>query len=349
MLCFLTKWRLALVMLFLLWGIGACANPAQAPTVIEPTVIEPTVVEPTVIEPTVIEPTVIEPTVIEPTVIEPTTEVIEVTPVPTAASTAGATVESNVPVVIPSTDTVSAGAQPTLLTASELLDRGFQSRDGAVSGNIKELLVDLTDGRVLFAMLEYGGFLNIGDTNIPVPLRALQWNADGELVLRLNKARLDALPDLGSDWPDLSNANWDDKIVAFWRESGFDPGFDFDNTTSIIMQARDIMNLPVGDIGLGKGEVVDLLLDLENSSVRYIVLSYGPLLGDQLIAVPFSAFNTQVFGNELTLGANLAPETLSAAPNFGPEALQSTPFDPALDAEALAYWQAQGFTVDIQQ
>jgi hypothetical protein len=109
------------------------------------------------------------------------------------------------------------------------------------------------------------------------------------------------------------------------------------------------MDRPVGDIGFGEGQVEDILVDVRQSRIKYIVLDYGPLLGDQLVAVPFSAFNTQVYEGNVQLGANLDPEALSTAPQFTVEALQADPFDRALDEEADRYWAEHGFVYEGDQ
>ncbi len=237
-------------------------------------------------------------------------------------------------------------ANSGLLTGSDLLDRNFSNADSTVNGEVEDLLLDFSSGRVLFATLEYGGFLDIGDTELPVPLAAFQLGAENNLILNFDEARLEALPDLGQDWPDLTDPGWDDDIVEFWREASVDPGFTFENNTSIIIWLSNLMDRPVGDIGFGEGKVTDILVDVNQSRIKYIVLDYGPLLGDQLVAVPFSAFNTQVYEGNVQLGADLDPDLLSAAPQFGPDALQADSFDRALDEEANRYWTERGFAVE---
>lgn len=324
----LRRYLLLSLLTLCLAALVACQTTEQPVVVEEPAAVEEPMTEGDALEPEVIEAD-------EAAIVETDEQ----------ADAANLTEENEIAVITPAGAGV-AGRQGRLLAATTLLDRNFENRDGAVSGEIENMLIDLTDGRVLFVTLEYGGFLNIGDKELPVPLNALQWGAEDELILNFDEARLDALPDLGGDWPDLTNAAWDDDIVQFWRETGFDPGFAFENTTSIIMRASNIMDLAVGDVGLGAGEVEDLLIDLDQSRIKYVILTYAPLLGDEVIAVPFSAFNTQVFQGELSFGANLDPNLLSDAPRFSADSVQADPFDPALDEETQAYWQGHGVAVE---
>ncbi|MCB0061648.1 MAG: PRC-barrel domain-containing protein [Caldilineaceae bacterium] len=246
---------------------------------------------------------------------------------------------------IPNNTTIGP-ATSGLLTGSDLLDHNFTNPSSTVNGEVQNVLLDFSSGRVLFVTLEYGGFLDIGDTEIPVPLNAFQLGTDNELILNFDETRLDALPDLGGDWPDLTDASWDDEIVQFWREATFDPGFDFENNTSIIIWLSDLIDQPVGDIGFGEGQVEDILIDVGQSRIKYIVLNYGPLLGEQFVALPFSALNTQVYDGNVQLGAALDADTLSAAPQITTEQLNADSFDPTLDEEASRYWTDRGFVVE---
>lgn len=240
-------------------------------------------------------------------------------------------------------EAVIAPATSSLLTGDNLLDHNFTNPSSTVNGEIEDVLLDFNSGRVLFATLEYGGFLDIGDTEIPIPLQAFQRGTEGELILDFDEARLEALPDLGGDWPNLTNDTWDDDIVQFWQEANVDPGFDFANNTNIIVWLSELVDRPVGDIGFGEGRVEDILIDMNEDRIKYVVLDYGPLLGDQFVAVPFSAFNTQVYDGNIQFGADLDADTISSAPQFTTTQLEADEFDPTIDTDSELYWTERGF------
>jgi len=242
-------------------------------------------------------------------------------------------------------DTMAPAVAPGMLTGSALLDHDFTNTNGEVSGEIEDVLIDLTSGRLLFANLEYGGFLDIGDKELPVPLSAFQQTGE-ELILNFAEERLGALPDLGDDWPDLADASWDDDVVTFWREIGFDPGFDFENNTSIVIWLSSLLETPITDMGQGDGELEDLLINLEQGRVEYVILSYGPLLGEELVAVPFKAFNTQVFNRNSQIGLDLDTELLSTAPRFTEEELEAEGITSTRYDENNLFWVEQGYELD---
>ncbi len=243
------------------------------------------------------------------------------------------------------TDGTTPALAMGMLTGSALLDHDFTNINGEVSGEIEDVLIDLTSGRLLFANLEYGGFLDIGDKELPVPLSAFQ-QTDGELILNFEESRLEALPDLGSNWPDLTDTAWDDDVVSFWREIGFDPGFDFENNTSIVIWLSSLLQTPITDMGQGDGELDNLLINMEQGRIEYVILRYGPLLGEELVAVPFNAFNTQVFNRDSQIGLDLDTELLSSAPRFTSEELEDEGIYSTRYDENNQFWAEQGYELE---
>lgn len=239
-------------------------------------------------------------------------------------------------VIVP---TMTVGTPNELLVSSTTLNRNFVSNDGRVRGRITDLLIDLTDGRILFATLRHGGFLNIGVNWQPAPLRAFHLDEDDQLVLAADRARLQALPNLGRNWPNLTSAAWDEELTTFWRESGFDPGFALADTTSVLIRHSDLVNLPVSNLELGEGTVRDLLFDLNQSRLHYVIISYAPLLGERLVAVPFDAFTAQVFQNEIAFRLHIDPEVLRTTPHFDRTALENRHLDIELGRTINQYWR----------
>lgn len=78
--------------------------------------------------------------------------------------------------------------------ASELIGRPVRNDDNERIGTIDDLVVDRE--RVLYAVVEVGGFLGIGDHLIAVPYEALQLNADGTRIVLPGATReeLERLP-----------------------------------------------------------------------------------------------------------------------------------------------------------
>lgn len=228
-------------------------------------------------------------------------------------------------------------AENALIVASSLLDYSFENIDGAVSGEIEDLIVDISTGNVLYASLEYGGFLDIGDTELPVPLNAFAWGEDGQLILNIEEAVLQEFPDLGDDWPDLTTAGWDDELVNFWNDEGIGAVQNFDQVSDSVVRISDVIGYGVGDVGLGVGSVDNLLIDLGASQVTYALVGYdATVYGTELFAVPFDALSISTVGNELVLNEQISTDMLENAPRIATDALAGTA--PQFYNDANNYW-----------
>ena len=61
------------------------------------------------------------------------------------------------------------------LTASTIKGEKVINKDGEHLGKIEDLMIDLENRRVVYAILSFGGFLGIGDKHFAIPLEALSY------------------------------------------------------------------------------------------------------------------------------------------------------------------------------
>ena len=246
-----------------------------------------------------------------------------------------------------------AGAQDAadvLITASSLSDYNFSNRDGEVTGEIEDVIVDAASGEVLYVNVEYGGFLDLGDTELPMPLRAFAWSPDGDLILNFDEQALEDFPDLGTDWFDPGVASWDDEVAGFWNNIGLTPQFDYTEPTNTVVRVDDLIGYDIGDIGLGANNVDDLLIDLGESRIEYVLVAYDPgLFNDELVAVPFNAFqpmaidsNTSFNDGQLYLRPEVDAATIESAPRFTQNEMTGAN-NYSLFSDADTYWGDLGY------
>ncbi|MEZ4733957.1 MAG: PRC-barrel domain-containing protein [Caldilineaceae bacterium] len=238
-------------------------------------------------------------------------------------------------------------AANVLVTASSLIDYSFENIDGQVSGEIEDLIIDLSTGNVPYVTVEYGGFLDIGDTELPMPLSAFSWGPDGQLILAFDEATLESFPDLGTDWPDLTTGTWDDEVNTFWRGAGIEPGVDFNQATDTVVRASNTIGYGVSDVGLGIGTVDDMLIDLGQSQVQYVLVGgYDPTIyGNDLIAVPFDAFDATALGSQLTLAQGVDASVLENAPRFTRDSYVTG--DSQVFGDIDNYWTGLGYGAGV--
>jgi sporulation protein YlmC with PRC-barrel domain len=105
-----------------------------------------------------------------------------------------------------------------LLASSSLSGDKVVNSAGEELGDIKDLMIDCNDGRVAYAVLEFGGFLGIGSKLFAVPMRALSVDtANKRLILNVAKERLKDAPGFDKDhWPDFADATFAAQIHDYY-------------------------------------------------------------------------------------------------------------------------------------
>jgi sporulation protein YlmC with PRC-barrel domain len=243
-----------------------------------------------------------------------------------------------------------AGAEGQYVRASDLLDYDFENIDGQVSGDLEDLLIDFSTGQILFAAIEYGGVLDLGDKDIVVPMNAFTIGEEGELVLNIDENRLENYPDVGNNWPDLNDPAWDDDVWNFWNEAGVSPGVNFDQATTTVARASEVIGNQVADLGVGAGSVLDILVNLGSASANYLIVDHGEGLDTDPYIIPVAAFDMTNREAGLNYGADFTPDLLENAPRFNLETYpQGTPLDNDFGDQIESAWNDLGFSNDLNR
>jgi len=85
------------------------------------------------------------------------------------------------------------------MDASQVIDCRVESPQGENLGKIETIVFDLSEGRILYAVLSFGGFLGTGDKLFPIPLTSLSFRTgkDGDLercILNVDQETLKSAP-----------------------------------------------------------------------------------------------------------------------------------------------------------
>jgi hypothetical protein len=102
-------------------------------------------------------------------------------------------------------------ANSNAFKASELLGMNVRGRDNDDVGEIEDLLIG-KDGRVIYAVVAFGGFLGLGDKNFAVPLDAIDFvKHDDDTYARMDVTE-DTLKNMegfdDDNWPQQANRNF---------------------------------------------------------------------------------------------------------------------------------------------
>jgi sporulation protein YlmC with PRC-barrel domain len=133
----------------------------------------------------------------------------------------------------------AAGPGPEIMAASSLDGNNVISADGDEVGKIKEIMLDVSGGRIAYAVLSSGGFLGIGDKLLALPWTALTLDTDSKCFrLAPTSEQVRNTPGFDKDsWPSMADRTW---ATSLHQHYGREPYW-----TSAV-SAADVS--PTGDI-----------------------------------------------------------------------------------------------------
>ena len=112
----------------------------------------------------------------------------------------------------------SDGPGPTLMGADTLNGNDVYNADGEDLGDIKEFMIEMSTGKIAYAVLSYGGVLGMGDKLFAVPWGALKLDtANKRFTLNIPKASLSVAPGFDKDhWPSMADETWASGVHKFY-------------------------------------------------------------------------------------------------------------------------------------
>lgn len=181
----------------------------------------------------------------------------------------------------------STAARPLDMRASRLIGMDVHNLQGEDLGEINDLMIDVNNQRVHYAILGFGGYLGVGEKLFAYPVRSLRASGD-RLILDASKEHLEKAPgfdrSLWPNWAELRNRE------AIDRYHG--PSVAPDRVENVrLVRASELIGRDVEDTkGDDAGEIEDLVVDLGTTRVRYAVLDFDEAWSaeDKLLALPLS-------------------------------------------------------------
>ena len=95
---------------------------------------------------------------------------------------------------------------------------------GETLGKIEDLVVDIDTGRIVYAVLESGGFLGIGDKLFPVPWESLAaLPSEGIFFLNQSKEQMEKAPAFDkNNLPNMGDMHWGEGIFKHYGVPGYE-------------------------------------------------------------------------------------------------------------------------------
>lgn len=123
--------------------------------------------------------------------------------------------------------------------ASKLIGMTVKNRQDETIGDVENVLVDLSSGRLVAVVISSGGFLGMGDELSAVPPTALRFSEDRDsLQLDASKEQLTSAPHFkANQWPDYSKS---EQAEGLYRAYEVEPYFASDDTKDADNTQRNV-------------------------------------------------------------------------------------------------------------
>lgn len=110
-----------------------------------------------------------------------------------------------------------------ILSSSTLSGDKVVNREGEDLGDIKDLMIDVENGRVAYAVLKFGGLLGLGSKLFAVPLSAMKLDRDNHrFIFDQDKETLKNAPGFDKDdWPNFADRTWGMNVHSHYGVSPY--------------------------------------------------------------------------------------------------------------------------------
>ena len=107
------------------------------------------------------------------------------------------------------------------LSSTSIQGTHVVNSQGQDLGKIQDLMIDPESGRVIYAVLDFGGFLGIGDKYFAVPMQAFSIDRSNErFMLDVTKERLENAPGFDkANWPTSADNTFLDTVYSYYNIS----------------------------------------------------------------------------------------------------------------------------------
>jgi sporulation protein YlmC with PRC-barrel domain len=113
---------------------------------------------------------------------------------------------------------VVRGHDPVVLAADTLTGNKVVNPQEQDLGTIEHLMIDLSTGRVAYAVLSFGGFLGLGDKLFAIPWSALALDTvEKRFILNVDQELLKRAPGFDKDhWPNMADRTWGSQVFTYY-------------------------------------------------------------------------------------------------------------------------------------
>jgi sporulation protein YlmC with PRC-barrel domain len=113
--------------------------------------------------------------------------------------------------------TTTSSTTSDVISSDKVEGTAVYNPGGEKLGSIDDLMIDKISGQVRYGVLEFGGFLGIGNDRYPIPWTMLKYSPDmGGYVVPLDKDKLERAPKYRNDTTPVYDDEYGSRINRYY-------------------------------------------------------------------------------------------------------------------------------------
>jgi sporulation protein YlmC with PRC-barrel domain len=186
------------------------------------------------------------------------------------------------------------------MRATKLIGSDVHNSQGENFGSVKDLIIDIANDRVFYAVLSFGGFLGMGDKLFAIPVTAFRpVGSDDKVILNIDNARLKGAPGFDSkSYPNFDTPQYRTEVDGYFGPNVLVKPMD----NQMLRRASDWLGKNVRDRnGKEVGEVKDIVVTMGSAKIHYAVVEFDKAwsMDDKLFPVPMKALRYTTASKDL--------------------------------------------------
>ncbi|MBK8162318.1 MAG: PRC-barrel domain-containing protein [Gammaproteobacteria bacterium] len=107
--------------------------------------------------------------------------------------------------------------------ASSIIGTDVVNPDGENLGDVKEVVIDPSTGKIAYAVVAFGGFLSMGEKLFAIPFSAFTYDVeDNDYILDVTKEELKEAPGFDANhWPSMADEKWNRDIYRYYARQPY--------------------------------------------------------------------------------------------------------------------------------
>lgn len=110
--------------------------------------------------------------------------------------------------------------EKSIMSASSLTNEIVRNYHGEDLGRIVDIMIDVPDGKIAYAVMSFGGFMHMGNKLFAIPWQALTLDQEEKVFkLNVNEEKLRNSPGFDKDnWPDFADASFLEFVNDYYSD-----------------------------------------------------------------------------------------------------------------------------------